>query len=165
MTISLFRVVLYMRKLQEFFPSYRVAQRNGKIWSNSKKWRKLQTYKTLYDAENVFYKSGNFIIRHHFWKNYVSEELSISSNAFNKSIQKMRTFSRPLSRSGYFLWGHLKSIVYQTRPTNVSQLRAQIQENIANNPENTLRRVVQNLQNKLTEYVWLNGQHLTELIF
>jgi hypothetical protein len=33
-----------------------------------KKWRKLN--KTLFDPENVFYKSGNFI-RHHFFKNYV----------------------------------------------------------------------------------------------
>ena len=38
------------------------------------------------DAENVFYKSGNFIIRHHFLKNYVCEVLSISSNTFS-SVQ------------------------------------------------------------------------------
>ena len=28
-----------------------------------------ETYKTLFDVENVFYKSGNFIISHHFLKN------------------------------------------------------------------------------------------------
>jgi hypothetical protein len=29
--------------------------------------KKQETYKTLFDSENVFYKSGNFI-RHHFLK-------------------------------------------------------------------------------------------------
>ena len=44
-----------------------------------------ESYKTVFDAENVFYKSGNCIIRHHFLKNYVSEVLSISSNTFSKT--------------------------------------------------------------------------------
>jgi hypothetical protein len=43
--------------------------------------------------------------------------------------------------------GHLKSGVYQTRPTNLAQLKTQIEENIANIPENTLRCAMQNLQN------------------
>jgi hypothetical protein len=30
-----------------------------------RKKKKKETYKTLFDPENVFYKSGNFI-RHHF---------------------------------------------------------------------------------------------------
>jgi hypothetical protein len=47
----------------------------------------------------------------------------------------------------YFLWGHLKSVVYQTKPTNLAQLKIQIDENIANIPENTLHRAMQNLQN------------------
>jgi hypothetical protein len=60
---------------------------------------------------------------------------------------------------------HLKSVVYQTRPTNLAQLKAQIEENIANIPENTLRRTMQNLQNRITECVQRNGQHLTDVIF
>ena len=49
-----------------------------------------ETYnQTLFDAENVFYKRGNFIIRHHFLKNCASEMLSISSNTFSKSILKI----------------------------------------------------------------------------
>jgi hypothetical protein len=63
------------------------------------------------------------------------------------------------------LWGHLKSVVYQTRPTNLAQLKTLIEENIANIPENTLRRAMQNLQNRLTECVQRNGQHLTDVIF
>jgi hypothetical protein len=43
--------------------------------------------------------------------------------------------------------------VYQTKPTNLAQLKTQIEENIANIPENTLSRAMQNLQNRLTEYV------------
>jgi hypothetical protein len=55
--------------------------------------------------------------------------------------------SPDLSVCDYFLWGHLKSIVYQTRPINLGQLKTQIEENIANIPENTLLRAMQNLQN------------------
>jgi hypothetical protein len=73
--------------------------------------------------------------------------------------------SPDLSVCDYFLWGHLKSVVYQTRPTNLAQLKTRIEENIANIPENTLRRAMQNLQNRLTECVQRNGQHLTEVIF
>ena len=65
-----------------------------------------ETSKTLFGAENVFYKSGNFIIRHHFLKNSVSELLSISSNTLSKSLLKMRTWatrSPDLSVSGHVL--------------------------------------------------------------
>jgi hypothetical protein len=53
----------------------------------------------------------------------------------------------------------------QTRPTNLAQLKTQIEENIANIPENTLRRAMQNLQNRLIECVQRNGQHLTDVFF
>jgi hypothetical protein len=45
---------------------YRVVQRNGKFEIIRKKTK--ETYKTLFDPENVFYKSGNFIRHHHFLK-------------------------------------------------------------------------------------------------
>jgi hypothetical protein len=41
--------------------------------------------------------------------------------------------------------------VYQTRPTNLAQLKTQIEENIASIQENTLRRGMQNLQNMYSE--------------
>jgi hypothetical protein len=47
--------------------------------------------------------------------------------------------SPDLSVCAYFLWGYLKSVVYQTRLTNLAQLKTQIEENIANIPENTMR--------------------------
>jgi hypothetical protein len=65
----------------------------------------------------------------------------------------------------YCLWRHLKSVVYQTRPTNLAQLKTQIAENITNIPENTLCHAMQNIQNRLTECVQRNGQHLTDVIF
>jgi hypothetical protein len=64
--------------------------------------------------------------------------------------------SPDLSVCDFFLWGHLK---------NLAQLKTQIEENIANIPENTLRRAMQNLQNRLTECVQRNRQHLTDVIF
>jgi hypothetical protein len=73
--------------------------------------------------------------------------------------------SPDLSVCDYFLWGHLKNVVFQTRPTNLAQLKTQIEENIGIIPENTLRHAMQNLQNRLTECVQRNGQHLTDVIF
>jgi hypothetical protein len=37
--------------------------------------------------------------------------------------------SPDLSVCDYFLWGHLKSVLYQSRPTNLAQLKTQIEEN------------------------------------
>jgi len=71
--------------------------------------------------------------------------------------------SPDLSVCDYFLWGHLKSVVYQTRPTNLTQVKTQIEENIANIPVDTLRRPVQNLQHRLTECVRRSGQHLSDI--
>ena len=87
-----------------------------------------ETYKTyLFDAEHVFYKSGNFIIRHHFLKNYVIKVLSISSNTFSKSILKMRTWGLVLlSVSFHFLSGYLNGVVYQTRPTTLPSSRLRL---------------------------------------
>jgi hypothetical protein len=76
----------------------------------------------------------------------------------------MLTSTLDLSVCDYFLWGHLKSVVYQTRPTNLAQVKTQIDENIANIPENTLLRAMQDLQNRLTECVQRNGRHLTDVI-
>lgn len=73
--------------------------------------------------------------------------------------------SPDLSVCDFFLWGHLKSIVYQTKPRTLAQLKTQIEEEIANIPGDTLRRAMQNLQNRLTECVRQNGQHLTDVIF
>jgi hypothetical protein len=68
------------------------------------------------------------------------------------------------SQSETTFYRHLKSVVYQIRTTNLAQLKTQIEENIANIPENTLHRAMQNLQNRLTECVQRNGQHLTDVI-
>lgn len=73
--------------------------------------------------------------------------------------------SPDLSVCDFFLWGHLKSVVYQTRPRNLIDLKTQIEEHIANIPEYTLRRTMLSLQNRLNECVRRNGQHLTDVIF
>jgi transposase len=79
------------------------------------------------------------------------------------SAHSIRTWVRNFEETGSAL--KKKSLVYQTRPTNLAQLKTQIEENIANIPENTLRRAMQNVQNQLTECVQRNGQHLTDVIF
>ena len=53
----------------------------------------------------------------------------------------------------------LKKNVYQTRPINFSQLKAQIEENIANIPENTyffFKVMSNNKISTLVEYIFSN---------
>jgi hypothetical protein len=67
----------------------------------------------------------------------------------------------------YFFEDEGGSAVSVTSHRYVNMLPAQDsdEENIAHIPENTLRRAMQNLQNRLTECVQRNGQHLTDVIF
>jgi hypothetical protein len=85
------------------------------------------------------------------------------------SAHAIRTWVRNFEETGSAL-KKKKNLVgvyclHQTRPTNPAQTKTQIEENVANILENTLRRAMQNLQNRLTECVQRNGQHLTDVIF
>jgi transposase len=109
-------------------------------------------------AVSAYYRNGDSVIapqrvfRHHY---------EIPPRGQVLSAHAIRTWVRNFEETG----SALKSLVYQTRPTNLAQLKTRIEENIANIPENTLCHAMQNLQNRLTECVQRNGQHLTDVIF
>ena len=73
--------------------------------------------------------------------------------------------SPDLSSCDYFLWGYLKSKVFATRPDTIQELKERIRTEIRAITPLVLRRVSENLQNRLTQCVQNNGRHLPGIIF
>jgi transposase len=73
--------------------------------------------------------------------------------------------SPDLSVCDFFLWGHLKSKVYTTRPTTILELKTRIREEIAAIPMEVLQRAMQNLGNRFQECIRSNGHHLMDIVF
>jgi hypothetical protein len=66
--------------------------------------------------------------------------------------------SPDLSVCDFFLWGHLKSKVYTTRPTTILELKTRIREEIAAIP-------MQDLSIRFQECRRSNGRHLMDIVF
>lgn len=67
--------------------------------------------------------------------------------------------SPDLTPPDFFLWGYVKSVVFQTPPANLDILKQRITECIANIPANTLQRVQEAWKNRIQHCLWVNGQH------
>jgi hypothetical protein len=72
--------------------------------------------------------------------------------------------SPDLNACDFFLWGYLRSKVYEKKPRTTEDLEQNIREEVAAIPPNMLQRVMQNFQKHLRECVD-NGRHLTDAIF
>lgn len=73
--------------------------------------------------------------------------------------------SPDLSSCDYFLWGHLKQKVYETRPATTEDLKVRIREEIAAITPALLRRVSDNFSARLRVCIENDGRHLVEVIF
>jgi hypothetical protein len=66
----------------------------------------------------------------------------------------------------FFLWGYLKSQVFNTpAPHTVQELKYQIQQEVKQTPVEMLQRVMSDVRKKLTECLERNGGHLNDVIF
>ena len=65
----------------------------------------------------------------------------------------------------FFLWGYLKSKVYEKKPRTTVDLKQNIREEVAAISPNMLQQVMQNFQEGLGECVDNKGRHLTDTIF
>jgi hypothetical protein len=72
---------------------------------------------------------------------------------------------RDLNACHFFLWGYLKSKVYENKPRTTMDLKRNIRDEVAAISPTTLLRVMQNFQKGLRECVDNNGRHLTDTIF
>ena len=73
--------------------------------------------------------------------------------------------SPDLSVCDYFLWGYLKSRVYQDRPRTTADLNNNIRREIAAISAEVLQRVMRDLPLRLQECADNAGQHLKPTIF
>ena len=73
--------------------------------------------------------------------------------------------SPDLSPSNFFLWGYLKSKVYQGRPRTIPELKEAIQSEIAAIPGAMLENVMKSFSDRLQECIQFEGRHLSDIIF
>jgi hypothetical protein len=70
-----------------------------------------------------------------------------------------------LNACDFFLWGYLKSKVYEKKPRTKVDLKQNIRDEVAAISPTMLQRVMQNFQKHLRECVDNNGRHLTDTVF
>ena len=73
--------------------------------------------------------------------------------------------SPDLTPMEFFLWGYLKSKVYETDPATISELKENIVREVNGIPTSLLQRVARNTEARFQECVRRDGQHLDEIIF
>ncbi|XP_039280434.1 uncharacterized protein LOC120350562 [Nilaparvata lugens] len=73
--------------------------------------------------------------------------------------------SPDLSSCDFFLWGYLKSKVFETRPATIQNLKMRITQEIRAITPEVLRRVSENFSSRLRQCVQNDGRHLTGVIF
>ncbi|KAJ4450068.1 hypothetical protein ANN_01475 [Periplaneta americana] len=65
----------------------------------------------------------------------------------------------------YFLWGYVKSLVYNDRPRTLAHLKNKIRQAVANITVDMLEGVGRNFRVRLTQCIENNGRHLPDMIF
>ena len=74
--------------------------------------------------------------------------------------------SPDLSVCDFYLWGHLKSVVYSAPlPRTTQELKLRIQEEISRISVEVLRRAMSSADDRLAECEQRNGGHLEDVIF
>lgn len=72
--------------------------------------------------------------------------------------------SPDLTPLDFFLWGHLKSVVYKTQPVDVNELRNRIIEECRAIPREVFRNVRAEFENRLYYCLQKNGEHFENLL-
>ena len=73
--------------------------------------------------------------------------------------------SPDLTPCDFFLWGYLKSRVFNNRPRTLDDLKTNIREEVANIPVDMLERVMRNTRNRFVQCIDNGGRHLADMIF
>lgn len=73
--------------------------------------------------------------------------------------------SPDLTPPDFYLWGYLKSVVYQNNPQNLNDLKQEIEAAVKSIQRNTLTAVFNGFVRRCRECVQLKGRHLDSVIF
>ena len=97
--------------------------------------------------------------------------LGILQNMFPSHVISLRgdigwpPRSPDLNPCDFFLWGYVKSKVYEHQPSTLEHLKAAITEEINAIPHNMLERVMVNFRERLQNCIDIDGRHLSDTIF
>ena len=78
--------------------------------------------------------------------------------------RRISRFSSDIAVTDYFLWGYVKSKVYETRPVNIDYLKRRILECIQRISKEMLKRVITAFPLRLQECTERHGGHLQSVI-
>ena len=70
--------------------------------------------------------------------------------------------SRLLNPCDFFLWGYLKSIVYNPLPNNLDQMKANIAREISNIDKDVLKNTFLNFSKRCNLVIEANGHHIND---
>ena len=118
----------------------------------------------------------------HIWKKWTSRMFGFNETEPRPSMELLRKHfpgriislradlpwlarSPDFAPCDFFLWGYLKSIVYNDRPRTLAHLKTNIRNAIAEIPVDMLQRVARNFRNRLNQCIDNGGRHLTYVIF
>lgn len=72
--------------------------------------------------------------------------------------------SPDLTSPDFFLWGHLKSVVYKTPPENIADLRQRITQECRSIPSPVFQKVREEFESRLYHCMDRNGEHFEHLL-
>ena len=148
---------------------YRVRQKYLTIWQNSCEWNcwrgefvlgrpssEPQIISVAMDRWSV--EQWAFVVEKYFKNN----DSVLTQRIFRRHFNIYRN-ECPQSQY-FFLWGYLKSNVYEKKPRTTVDLKQNIREEVAPVSLTMLQRVIQNFQKRMRECV-NKGRHLRDTIF
>lgn len=100
-----------------------------------------------------------------------NDSLSAVREIFGKKVISKRgdinwpPRSPDLSPMDFFLWGYLKSKVFDTNPVSTEELKERIREEMQNISQNTCNAVIANFRSRLQQCQNNGGLHMDDVIF
>lgn len=154
-------------------------------------WPKIQTYRfgaghnvTVNEERYIEMLDGWFFpnVATHDLENHWFQQDGAIPHTSNASIEKVREMfdGRILSKKGnvdwpprscdltpldFFLWGHVKALVYEDKPTTLDHLESNIERVIGEIQPIVLERVTKNWTDRLAYVKRSRGGHMPEIIF
>lgn len=118
----------------------------------------------VYDEEKITYQHDGCPA--HFSRNVTTY---LNENYPNRWIGRGGPIAWPprspdLTPLDFFLWGHLKSVIYKTQPTDLADLRQRIVHQCSLITPETLQKAREEFENRLYYCLQQNGGHFEHLI-
>jgi len=70
-----------------------------------------------------------------------------------------------LTACDFFLWGYLKAMIYEQRPLTLEVLKEAIRQEVAAITPEMILNVIDNYQERLHQFINIQGRHLSDVLF